>query len=44
MTYETPEIIELGSVAEFTQGAGTNFQWDGGLDFFSRTDGGSTTS
>ena len=26
-TYETPEIIELGSVAEFTQGAGGDLTW-----------------
>ncbi len=40
-TYETPTITELGSVADFTQGAGTNFHWDGGLDFWgTRTGGG----
>lgn len=40
-TYETPAITELGSVADFTQGAGTNFHWDGGLDFWgTRTGGG----
>jgi hypothetical protein len=33
--YETPAITELGSVADFTQGAGNDFNWDGGLDFFS---------
>lgn len=33
-TYETPEITELGSVADFTQGSGGGFNWDGGLDFW----------
>ena len=40
-TYETPAITELGSVADFTQGSGTNWQYDGGIDFFTRgPDGG----
>ena len=41
-TYETPAITELGSVADFTQGSGTNWHYDGGIDFFSdpRTGGG----
>jgi len=34
-TYEAPAITELGSVADFTQGRGTDFQYDGGFDFFS---------
>jgi hypothetical protein len=33
-TYETPAITELGSVADFTQGTGSDFQYDGGLDFW----------
>ena len=33
-TYETPAITEIGSVAEFTQGAGSNLHYDGGLDFW----------
>jgi hypothetical protein len=32
-TYETPAITELGSVADFTRGAGNDWNWDGGLDF-----------
>ena len=39
-TYETPAITELGSVADFTQGSGTDHNWDGGLDFFSTRPGG----
>jgi hypothetical protein len=38
--YETPAITELGSVADFTQGAGIDFHHDGGLDFFSTRPGG----
>jgi hypothetical protein len=28
-TYETPEITELGSVAEFTRGDSFAWKWDG---------------
>ena len=33
-TYETPEIIELGTIADFTRGQGLQFNYDGGLDFW----------
>lgn len=38
--YESPTVVELGSVADFTQGRGTDFQYDGGFDFFSDRNGG----
>ena len=35
MTYETPTVTELGSVADFTRGSGSGPQWDGIFDIFS---------
>jgi len=32
--YETPTVTELGSVADFTRGAGSGPQWDGFFDLF----------